>query len=194
MRIIAGKARRLLLKTPYGMDTRPTTDQIKETLFNILEPRIYGIRFLDLFAGSGQMGLEAISRGADFAVFVEQDKRAAKCIEENIEHTGFAEQSRLLNRDVVTSIRMLDGGEPFDVIFMDPPYGKSAEKNALLALSRSNLIAEDGLIIVEASQETDFSYLARMGLAEVRRKYYRTNMHVFIERQKDEESNIPGEL
>ena len=98
MRVIAGTARRLPLKTPKGKETRPTTDRIKETLFNMLAPLVPGSRFLDLFAGSGQIGIEALSRGADYAVFVEQGREAAECIRENLAFTRLEPKARLIIR------------------------------------------------------------------------------------------------
>ena len=101
MRVIAGKARRLNLKTIPGIDTRPTTDRIKETLFNILQPELLECRFLDLFSGSGGIGIEALSRGASYAVFVEKNPKAAACIRENLAFTKLAEDGKLLNMDVL---------------------------------------------------------------------------------------------
>ena len=125
MRIIAGTARSLPLKTIPGMDTRPTTDRIKETLFNILNPYLYDCRFLDLFAGSGQIGLEAVSRGAAKAVFVESNKKAAACIEDNIRFTKFTENCTLLVRDAV-SVTGQPKGQPIQIKFLTsiipPPY------------------------------------------------------------------------
>ncbi len=158
MRIIAGTARSLPLKTVEGMDTRPTTDRIKETLFNILQQDIPGAYFLDLFAGSGQIGLEALSRGAAYCVFAENAKKAQACIEDNIAFTKFTNNSKLLKMDAVSAIASLEGKYTFDVIFMDPPYGQLLEKEVLTYLADSKLIDEDTLIIVEASDETDFSY------------------------------------
>ena len=122
MRIIAGTARSLPLKTIEGLETRPTTDKIKETLFNMLQNDVPGCYFLDLFAGSGQIGLEAISRGALYAVFIENNRKAAKCIEDNIAFTKFTKESRLLTTDVISGISSLEGKYTFDIIFMDPPY------------------------------------------------------------------------
>ena len=102
MRIIAGTARSLPLKTVEGLDTRPTTDRIKETLFNIIQDEVPGCYFLDLFAGSGQMGLEAVSRGAQYAVFVENNKKAAACVEDNIQFTKFTKETKLYNSDVLS--------------------------------------------------------------------------------------------
>lgn len=180
MRIIAGTARSLPLKTIEGKDTRPTTDRIKETLFNILQREIPGACFLDLFAGSGQIGLEALSRGAAYAVFVENSLKAAKCIEENIAFTGFAQKSRLLTADVISGLMSLEGKYTFDVIFMDPPYRQELEKDVLMYLSRSSILKPDSRLIVEASLDTDFSYLESIGFEMERVKKYKTNMHVFL--------------
>ena len=114
MRIIAGTARSLPLKTVAGMDTRPTTDRIKETLFNMLQEEIPGSYFLDLFAGSGQIGLEALSRGASYAVFIENNRKAAKCIEDNISFTKFDKESQLLVSDVFSGLYTLEGKYTFD--------------------------------------------------------------------------------
>lgn len=181
MRIIAGSARSLPLKTIEGMDTRPTTDRIKETLFNILNPDISGCDFLDLFAGSGQIGLEAISRGARQAVFVENNKKAVNCIQENIAFTRFTEQSTVMHMDAVSAIRRMEGKHVFDIIFMDPPYKKGLEEDVLRTLSDSSIINEDTVIIVEASLDTEFSYLKELGYQITKEKRYKTNMHVFMQ-------------
>lgn len=183
MRIIAGTARSLPLKTIDGIDTRPTTDRIKETLFNMLQNEVPSAYFLDLFAGSGQIGLEAISRGAKYAVFVENNKKAAACIEENIRFTKFTEQSKLITSDVLTALRSMEGKYHFDVIFMDPPYNQMHEKNVLSYLKDSSLIDEDTLIITEASLETSFDYLEELGYNLIKYKKYKTNAHIFIRKQ-----------
>ena len=187
MRIIAGTARSLPLKTIEGMDTRPTTDRIKETLFNILQMDIPGCYFLDLFAGSGQMGLEALSRGAAYAVFIENNRKASQCIEENIAFTKFAKESRLLTTDVIIGLSSLEGKYTFDIIFMDPPYRQGLEEDVLRFLSRSSLLKPDTKIIVEASLDTDFSYLEELGFGILRFKKYKTNMHVFIQKRQGQE-------
>ena len=183
MRIIAGKARSLPLKTIAGTDTRPTTDRIKETLFNIINMDVVGANFLDLFAGSGGIGLEAISRGARRAVFVEYNRKAAACIQENIQFTKFQNESTLLCMDVFTALRSLESKEKFDVIFMDPPYGKLLEKQVLEYLKDSDIVTEDTLIIVEASLETDFSYLEDFGFETRKIKKYKTNVHIFLQKK-----------
>ena len=135
MRVIAGSARHLKLKTIEGMGTRPTTDRIKETLFNMLSFYVEDSRFLDLFSGSGGIGIEALSRGAKQAVFVEQNKKAVACIKENLTHTHLSDKAVVMSKDVMTALRLLeDEKQTFDYIFMDPPYGKLLEKEAVLYL------------------------------------------------------------
>ena len=183
MRIIAGTARSLPLKTVEGLDTRPTTDRIKETLFNIIQDEIPGCYFLDLFAGSGQMGLEAVSRGAQYAVFVENNKKAAACVEDNIRFTKFTKETKLYNSDVLSALRAMEGKYRFDIIFMDPPYDKNLEGQALNYLKDSKLVDEDTLIIVEASLDTSFAYVQEMGFEVVKRKKYKTNEHIFLKKR-----------
>ena len=185
MRVIAGKARRLNLKTVPGMETRPTTDRIKETLFNMLQPEIPDCRFLDLFSGSGAIGIEALSRGAAFAVFVEKNPKACACIRENLSFTKLADSGKLLSMDVLQALRSLEGGESFDCIFMDPPYRQDLEQQVLAYLADSSLVDEHTLIIVEADLDTDFDYLDSMGFAQLRSKEYKTNKHVFITRKEN---------
>ena len=182
MRVIAGTARSLPLKCPTGLDTRPTSDQIKETLFNMLQYDIPGCYFLDLFAGSGQIGLESLSRGGEYSVFVENNRKAAKCIEENIKFTKFDKNSRLLVSDVVSALYTLEGKYKFDIIFMDPPYNQDLEKDVLYRLSDSPIVKDSTLIVVEASLETDFSYVESAGFSIMKEKCYKNNKHVFLER------------
>lgn len=180
MRIIAGSKRSMPLKTIEGNDTRPTTDRIKETLFNMIQGEIPGAYFLDLFAGSGQIGLEAVSRGANFAVFVENQKKAAACIEENIRFTKSERESLLFKMDVLSALRSLEGKYRFDIIFMDPPYHKNQEEEVLCYLKDSSLLKEDGLVIAEAALNADFSFAKEFGFQVTREKNYKTNKHVFM--------------
>ncbi len=181
MRVIAGSARRLLLKTVEGKDTRPTTDRIKETLFNILSFDIEGCRFLDLYAGSGAIGIEALSRGASRAVFVEMNKKAAVCIRDNLEHTHLSDRALLLHKDVSGAILWMEGREQaFDYIYMDPPYGKSYEREVLELLSRSDLCSEETTIIIESDLETSFDYIDQLPFLITREKRYKTNKHTFL--------------
>ena len=197
MRIIAGTARSLPLKTIEGKDTRPTTDKTKETLFNVMQFDVPGAYFLDLFAGSGQIGLEALSRGAAYAVFVENSRKAASCIEDNIHFTKFDKVSRLMMTDAVTAVRTLEGKYKFDIVFMAPPYNKELEKEVLITLSDSDILKDDTLIVVEASNDTDFDYLTELGYEIVKEKIYKTNKHVFIKRAQEiqyEGRNLSGKL
>lgn len=187
MRVIAGSARSLRLKTLEGMDTRPTTDRIKETLFNIIGPSVYDAVFLDLFAGSGGIGIEALSRGAKEAVFVEHNPKAMACIRDNLKFTHLESKAVTMTSDVFRALYQLEGDKTFDLIFMDPPYNCGWEKKVLEYLSESELVYDDTVIIVEASRETDFSYAESLGYHVIREKIYKTNKHIFIEKAGVEE-------
>ncbi len=181
MRVIAGSRRSLPLKTVPGLQTRPTTDRIKETLFNILSPWIPGCRFLDLFAGSGGIGIEALSRGAAFAAFIEKDPQAVRVIRENLAFTRFTEASQLVRADVKKALELPNRQQPYDVVFMDPPYGFGTEKEAAERLLQGkNWITSDALIVIEAALETDFSWAETSGFTVHRVKKYKTNQHVFL--------------
>lgn len=183
MRVIAGTARRLLLKTPEGLDTRPTTDRIKETLFNILMPALPEAVFVDLFSGSGGIGIEALSRGARKAYFVENNQKAIACITENLEHTHLTDKSIVLRQDVFSVLR---GGikETADIIFLDPPYNQSYDRRVLELLQNAPFVNEDTLIVVEASTETLFDYAQTLGFVVEREKVYSKSKHVFIRKDK----------
>lgn len=180
MRVIAGSARRTQLKTVEGMDTRPTTDRIKETLFNMIAPYLYDCNFLDLFAGSGAIGIEALSRGAGEAVFVENNQKAMACVKENLRKTHLESKAMTMSMDVMTALYKLEGEKQFDYIFMDPPYGKEWEKKVFSYLAESELIAPGGVVIVEASKETDLDYVPDLGYDLLKNKEYKTNKHVFF--------------
>ena len=181
MRVIAGSRRHLILKTVPGMAVRPTQDRTKETLFNILNPYLADCRFLDLFSGSGAIGIEALSRGAKDVVMVEQSADSLACIKENLKTTKLTNDARLLSQDVFRAIPLLEAeGKCFDIIFMDPPYDNQMEKRVLEQLSGSGLVNEDTIIVVEASLQTEFSYLEELGFELYREKKYKNNQHVFI--------------
>lgn len=179
MRVIAGTARSLILKTPAGDNTRPTQDRIKETLFNILQCDVPGAVFVDLFSGSGGIGIEALSRGAKKAYFIENDKTAIACIEDNIKHTKFADKALVLKQDAITalgySIR-----EAADIIFCDPPYGKGFDRMILDTARNSQCVTEDTIIIIEENKDTDFSYAEELGFRITKEKVYKSNKHVFL--------------
>lgn len=181
MRVISGIARGMKLKTPDGLDTRPTQDRIKETLFNMLQSYIADSVFVDLFSGSGGIGIEALSRGAKKAYFVENFKDAIQCIESNLSTTKLKENAVLLKTDAVSSIHHIFE-KKVDIIFMDPPYNQLLEKQVLTCLKDMKFVAEDTIIIVEASLETRFDYVETLGFEVYKEKKYKTNKHVFLRR------------
>lgn len=184
MRVIAGTAKRVPLITPPGLATRPTTDRIKETLFNMLQGGLHGCHFLDLFSGSGGIGIEALSRGAAECVFVEREKRALGCIRENLKKTRLESKSQVLPMEAVAALAFLEGKKIFDIVFMDPPYGREHEKKVLAYLRNSSLVTEDSLIIVEASKEAPVDAILGMGFVLEKVKEYKTNQHIFCRRDK----------
>ena len=186
MRVIAGEAKRLKLVAPKGDVTRPTSDKIKETLFNILAPDIYGIGFLDLFAGSGAIGIEALSRGAASCTFIEKNREAISYIKKNLETTHFSDRAVIYATDVLTSLHTLHPARPYGIVFMDPPYGKGIERSVLTILAGSDIIDDDTLIIVEERDDADLSYVGGLGLEIIRVKHYKNNKHVFIRRSVGE--------
>ncbi|MBR0147944.1 MAG: 16S rRNA (guanine(966)-N(2))-methyltransferase RsmD [Lachnospiraceae bacterium] len=184
MRVIAGIARRLKLKTLDGLETRPTQDIIKETLFNVIQNEVPGSRFLDLFSGSGAIGIEALSRGAREAYFVENNRKAVKVIEENLEFTKLKDKARVITADVMVALNQIEGSGKFDIIHLDPPYELGLEKNVLKYLMSSELADSETLIIIEASTDTDFSFLEEMGYKITKEKIYKHNRHLFINKYR----------
>lgn len=147
MRVIAGSARGLRLTAPPGQDIRPTLDRVRESLFNILMPRIEGARFLDLFAGTGANGIEALSRGAQHAVFVEKDRQALVAIRNNLLQTRLAKAGEILVLDLPRQMERINGS--FDIVFADPPYAFDAYPELLEGIASQGLIAENGLLVIE---------------------------------------------
>ncbi|HIW24496.1 MAG TPA: 16S rRNA (guanine(966)-N(2))-methyltransferase RsmD [Firmicutes bacterium] len=158
MRVIAGSARRLLLKAPDGMDTRPTADRVKESLFNMLNPDLYGCAFLDLFSGSGAIGIEALSRGAQRAVLVDASMECAGIIKQNLEVTKLGENAEIINEDVYAAIERLGRrGDKFDIIFMDPPYAAGYYVPVMEAIKKADILAAEGYIVAESAKGVDFT-------------------------------------
>ena len=182
MRVIAGKARSLILKSPEGNHTRPTTDKYKETLFNVLQPYVGGGVFVDLFSGSGGIGIEALSRGARKAYFIENAPKAVSCIEQNLAFTKFTDRAIVLKQDVCAGLNSIYEKQ-VDVIFMDPPYNQEHERHALEILGNMKYVTEDTLIVVEASLDTDFSYTEALNFRVEKEKLYKTNKHVYIRKK-----------
>lgn len=188
MRVIAGSARRILLKTLDGIDTRPTTDRIKETLFNMINMDVYDSSFLDLYSGSGAIGIEALSRGAKNATFVENNRDAIACIKSNLKVTHLEDKGKVVYGQVMTILDHLESNQDsYDFIFMDPPYDKEYEMEALCYLNDSKLIHKNTVIIVESSLNTNFDYIENMNLQIIKIKEYKTNKHIYICRKDSEE-------
>ena len=184
MRVIAGSARSLPLKTPEGMETRPTTDRIKETLFNILNPYIQGAVFLDCFSGSGGIGIESLSRGAKKAYFFENNKKALECIKSNLEFTKFDKVATVISQDILAGLWQVS--DIADIIFMDPPYESGLDKKVLELLANPDfkpIINEDTIIIVEAKLDANFSFVEELGFEVTREKCYKTNKHIFLQKK-----------
>lgn len=187
MRVIAGKARRLPLKAVPGFDTRPTIDRIKETLFNILQPDIPGCAFLDLFSGSGSIGIEALSRGAGISFFVESNAKAAQVIRDNLEFTKLQENAVVIQKNVLHAIRDLSlQKRRFDIVYMDPPYRAGLEEETLLALERSGIIDPETKIVIEAERKNDLGFIKDTSFEIEREKDYKTNKHYFLKLRGNE--------
>ncbi len=153
MRIIAGEARGRKIKTCKGIRIRPTADRVKETIFNLLGDRVVGVRVLDLFAGCGNLGIEALSRGASRAVFLDLSLSAASVVAENLESLGFRDRGLVMRGNVFKSVPSLARrGERFEVIFADPPYERNLAQKTIDLLSRSPVLTEDGMVVVEHSR------------------------------------------
>lgn len=180
MRVIAGSARSLPLRTIEGTDTRPTQDRIKETLFNMLQSDISGCKFLDLYSGSGAIGIEALSRGAAKAVLVENSKKAVECIKDNLTFTKLADKADVMEMDVLSAINRLKGKDVFSIVYMDPPYSNDYERDVLAALRNSDIIDEYTIIIVEEKLDADLDYDDECGFDIYRVKKYKTNKHLFL--------------
>lgn len=172
MRIIAGKWKGHALQTPKNNLTRPTSDRIREALFSALESRIHfnETHVLDLFAGTGALGLEALSRGAETCYFVENMMAAWAVIESNIHALGAVDKSHLLKRDAVHLGNHNRQAPLFNLVFLDPPYGKGLAEKTLHCLKEGRWLAEDALLVVEEDKRADF--MTPMGFDEINRRAY----------------------
>jgi len=185
MRVIAGTARSLPLKAPEGLDTRPTTDRIKETLFNMLQPDLPGSVFLDLFSGSGGIGIEALSRGAGRVYFVENAPKAISCIQQNLAFTKLQDRAIVVRQEVCSALNSICDKyreKRADMIFLDPPYQGGHERAVLTVLAGMGYVTEDTIVIAEAALERDFSWVPEVGFCITKEKHYKTNKHIFMKR------------
>lgn len=147
MRVITGTARGVTLKTPEGLQTRPTTDRVKEALFSIINFEIPGAKVLDLFGGTGQLGIEALSRGAKSAVFVDAREEACKLIRENLRRTKLEQGAKVVRGDYMDYLRCCR--EQYSIIFLDPPYAEVFLENAIRSITEIDILQSDGIMVTE---------------------------------------------
>lgn len=179
MRIITGKAKGCQLKTPKGMSTRPTSDRVKESLFSILGNEVEDVNVLDVFAGTGGLGLEALSRGAKSAVFV--DKSTADIIKDNLRHCHLEEQGEVMKGDVFTAMQRLAGqGRSFELVFCDPPYHLGLWQRTMTYLAKSSLLSTGGLLVVECGgDENEVLDLPQFKLLRKQKYGHTTQINIY---------------
>jgi len=182
MRIIAGSARGRNIETPTGLSTRPTLNRVKESLFGIIQFDLFEARVLDLFSGSGSLGLEAISRGAELAVMNDFDPKCVEIIRKNTEKLGFSDRAQIANRDYQAQLLSLRGGKPFDLIFLDPPYSAGMAQRAVELIFELGLLAQGGKIIVEHDLKDKTEYMGRVLSV---RKYHDTALTLLTHPEQD---------
>lgn len=183
MRVIAGEKRHLILKTLSDLSIRPTTDKIKETLFNMIHFDLPGINFLDLFAGSGAIGIEALSRGAVFCTFVDNNDLAINVIKDNLVRTKLIDKAKVLRTNADSFVLNNNEDIKYDIVFMDPPYNKDLYIPVFLALKNSKIIDEKTMIILETSIRDDVESVVDLGFEVIKIKKYKTNKHIFFKRR-----------
>lgn len=181
MRVISGIARSIPLKTIDGLSTRPTTDRIKETLFNIIGPDISNKIFLDLFAGSGGIGIEALSRNASKVYFNDNNIECINIIKQNLTKTHLENNAIVTKLDCLNALNSIN--EKLDYIFMDPPYNSNLNNKVLKTLSDSNIINSSTIIIIESDITKNFDFVNELGYNITRIKEYKTNKHIFLNRR-----------
>lgn len=188
MRIITGSARGIPLKTLEGEQTRPTAEKVKEAVFSSLQFDLEGRRILDLFAGSGQMGLEALSRGAAAATFIDASADAIAVVKENAKKTGFFEKSHFLISDYRNYLRKAAGRDVFDIIFIDPPYAERLAADAVRRLTDGGFCHAGTLIVTESEEEDIFAKdpaLAELFDVLKEKQYGRTFIHILARKEAD---------
>ncbi len=153
MRIITGSAKGIRLNAPRGFETRPTTDRVKESVFNILGDIVVDAQVLDIFAGTGNLGLEALSRGATAAVFIDSSIESIKIIKENAQRTKLIEQTEIYRNDVIRALdRFVETSRSFDLIFCDPPYNKGLVEIVLKKIENNSILKPQGILVIEHSK------------------------------------------
>lgn len=153
MRIITGSAKGIRLNAPRGLETRPTTDRVKESVFNILGDIVVDAQILDIFAGTGNLGLEALSRGATAAVFIDSSIESIKIIKDNAQRTKLIEQTEIYRNDVIRALdRFVETSRSFDLIFCDPPYNKGLVEIVLEKIENNSILKPKGILVIEHSK------------------------------------------
>ena len=156
MRVVSGLAKGITLKTPDGLATRPTADRIKEAMFSIIQFDLPGTHVLDLFGGTGQLGIEAMSRGAKSAVFVDHSESACSLIRENLKRTKFQNCAKVIRSDYLTFLKSTK--EKFDIILLDPPYAEVFLENALKTITEIDILQSNGIIVTERPLEKELLF------------------------------------
>ena len=155
MRVVSGTARGVILKTPEGLQTRPTADKVKEAMFSILQFDLPGAAVLDLFGGTGQLGIEALSRGAESAVFVDAREDSCKLIRENLKRTKLEKNAKVIRADYMDYLKRCR--EQYNIIFLDPPYAEVFLENALNLITQIDILQTNGIIVTERPLEKELS-------------------------------------
>lgn len=181
MRIISGKYQRQEVYAPKGWDTRPTSAKLREAVFNILQQRIAEVKFLDLFAGSGGMGFEALSRGAERVVFIEKRPECVRCLRKTAQKLEAKESVLIYRDDVFRRLeKMNDQAEVFDVIYVDPPYGGQESQRVLEWIDQNMILAQDGILMIEEAQEIELGIDNLTGLkVQSTRRFGRSKLWIF---------------
>ncbi len=192
MRVISGNLKGRRLFSLKGQKLRPTSDRVKEAIFDILQDQIRGQKVLDLFAGTGALGIEALSRGAKWASFVEESTRSLNALRRNLEECRLKERAEVLGRKARAAIRILEArGDSFELIFLDPPYGKGLARRALEALSRSSIVTPHTLVVAEHSLSEKLDFIPSWQRVDGRR-YGSTQVSFFRPEKESSDSNGTG--
>lgn len=193
MRVIAGSAKGRRLRVPAGLHVRPSGARLRESAFGILEHRgaIDGARVLDLFAGTGALGIEALSRGARSLVAVEQDRAVAKLLEANVEHAGFSDRARVIVQSAERAVAHLPAGESFDLVLIDPPYREGLAQPVLERLAERALVTPDGLVLVERARVETLVWPETWEL-ELERRFGDSTITLLRATQPDHRSEVPS--
>ncbi|MBA1333805.1 MAG: 16S rRNA (guanine(966)-N(2))-methyltransferase [Firmicutes bacterium] len=195
MRIIAGCLKGRKLKEPKGRNIRPTADRVKEAVFSIIAFDIQGKRVLDLFAGTGNLGLEALSRGANYSVFVDSSREALTLVKENIKLLGLEDRSDVLFMDAFKSIEYLDRNrDKFDIIFIDPPYREGLYEDIIKKIAVSGIMNEECIVVIEHPSDMKLEKHPDDMKMYKQKKYGNTKITIMKRTDSDENSCLSGQF